>query len=286
MKGLFMCRRGGDAVRFLYIQALVLLLSSPCFSYELAQFRFIGFSDDGRYLAWEEYGIQDGTGYPYCTISIVDIAGDSVVAVESALFEYSEPDMTADQNIRTIFDKYLNDRENDYRYWEERAREISLPRIEGRIEALGIIPGNTGRIVVHHPMTDRTNYSSSIQFVSGWEGPWYKASPQFEIILEQEELPDTSDFQEFPFLNVMLTLRLVNTETRTATVLLDEISAGEASMESFTYGVRTVYIYQDALIAIVLYRYRNGIDGPDVHYRMVTGRLPYFEPTFWKSTGG
>ena len=273
-------------MRAMYISVLVLLLSSPCFSYELGQFSFIGFSADGRYLAWEEYGIRDGTGYPYSSISIIDIVGDSIVAVESAFFEYSVPDITAGQTVRNIFDKYLSDLENDYRYWEERARGISLSRIEGRIEALGIIRGNTGRLVVHHPMTDRTNYSASVQFVSGWDGPWYKASPQFEVVLQQEEIPDTSDFQEFPFLNVLLTLRLVNTENRISTPLLDEIASGVALIDAFTYGVRSVYFYQDTLIAIVLYRYQNGIDGPDVRYRVVTGRLPYYESTFWSSTGG
>jgi hypothetical protein len=69
-------------------------------------------------------------------------------------------------------------------------------------------------------------------------------------------------------------------------VLLDEIAAGVAYMEAFTYGVRTVYVYHDSVIAVVLYTYKNGQDGPDVHYRVVTGRMPYYEPTFWGSTGG
>jgi predicted secreted protein len=74
-------------VRRFGILLLLLFLSGTAVSYELAQIEFIGFSADGRYLAWEEYGIQDVTGYPYSTVSIVDTAVDSIVAVESAVFE-------------------------------------------------------------------------------------------------------------------------------------------------------------------------------------------------------
>jgi hypothetical protein len=273
-------------VRRFCIPFLLLFLSGTAISYELAQFDFIGFSADGRYLAWEEYGIQDVTGYPYSTISIVDTAVDSVVAVGSGVFEQSVPDITPGQNIRGIFDEYLDSAENEYRYWEERARGIAMAQVEGLAGTLGIIPGNCGRLVLHHPMTDRTNYSASIQFVTGWDGPWYKTSPQFEVLLEQEEIPDTTEHQEHPFLNVLLTVKLQNTTDRTQTVLLDEKSAGTPTMDAFTYGVRSVYVYRDSVVAIVLYRYMNGQDGPDVHYRMIAGGLPFFEPAFRTSTGG
>lgn len=37
---------------------------------------FIGYSDDGRYFAFEEYGVQDGSGFPYATIYVIDLAAD------------------------------------------------------------------------------------------------------------------------------------------------------------------------------------------------------------------
>lgn len=33
----------------------------------------IGFSPDGRYFAFEQYGIQDGSGFPYAEIFVVDL---------------------------------------------------------------------------------------------------------------------------------------------------------------------------------------------------------------------
>ena len=40
---------------------------------------FIGYSEDGQYFAFEEYGIGDGSGAPYSHIFIVDLAADAWV---------------------------------------------------------------------------------------------------------------------------------------------------------------------------------------------------------------
>ncbi len=37
----------------------------------------LGFSPDGRYFAFEEFGIQDGSGFPYSNIFVIDATNDS-----------------------------------------------------------------------------------------------------------------------------------------------------------------------------------------------------------------
>ena len=44
-----------------------------------ARIDFIGYSDDGRYFAFEEYGIQDGSGFAYSSIYMIDLSTDSWV---------------------------------------------------------------------------------------------------------------------------------------------------------------------------------------------------------------
>jgi len=53
--------------------------AAPALAGDAAQFDPIGFSDDGRYFAYEEYGIQDGSGFPYDTIYLVDLMADKWV---------------------------------------------------------------------------------------------------------------------------------------------------------------------------------------------------------------
>ncbi|MEJ8572682.1 DUF2259 domain-containing protein [Microbaculum marinum] len=44
---------------------------------DLARLEVLGFGSEGKYVAFEEYGVQDGSGFPYSTIYIVDTDTDS-----------------------------------------------------------------------------------------------------------------------------------------------------------------------------------------------------------------
>jgi len=58
---------------------LFLLLAGPALAGDYADREFLGFSEDGRYFAFEEYGVQDGSGFPYSNIYFIDIDSDSWV---------------------------------------------------------------------------------------------------------------------------------------------------------------------------------------------------------------
>lgn len=58
------------------------ILSVPCFAQAAdgAKFRALGFSADARYFAFEQYGIQDGSGFAYADVFVLDITADNWVA--------------------------------------------------------------------------------------------------------------------------------------------------------------------------------------------------------------
>ena len=57
----------------------LLLLATPALAGDRALIDLIGYSGDARYFAFEEFGIQDGSGFPYSSIYIVDLTTDSWV---------------------------------------------------------------------------------------------------------------------------------------------------------------------------------------------------------------
>lgn len=57
--------------------SLFLLMLVPALAGDRALIDFIGYSEDGQYFAFEEYGAQDGSGAAYSHIYIVDLAADS-----------------------------------------------------------------------------------------------------------------------------------------------------------------------------------------------------------------
>ena len=58
---------------------ILALLASPAVAGDRALVDIIGYSDDGRYFAFEEFGIQDGSGFAYSSIYVVDLSTDSWV---------------------------------------------------------------------------------------------------------------------------------------------------------------------------------------------------------------
>ena len=59
--------------------AAALMMSAPAIAGDRALADFIGFSENGRYFAFEEFGIQDGSGFPYSNIYVIDLNQDAWV---------------------------------------------------------------------------------------------------------------------------------------------------------------------------------------------------------------
>jgi predicted secreted protein len=53
------------------------LMVSPALAGDRALIDFIGFSPDAKYFAFEEFGIQDGSGAAYSNIYVIDLENDS-----------------------------------------------------------------------------------------------------------------------------------------------------------------------------------------------------------------
>ena len=69
--------------RFVFAGALILLaitVSGSAQAGDYAERRIIGFSEDGKHFAFEQFGRQDGSGFAYSEIQIIDITADAWVA--------------------------------------------------------------------------------------------------------------------------------------------------------------------------------------------------------------
>lgn len=56
--------------------ALAVALAGTACAGDRARLDIIGYSPDARYFAFEEFGIQDGSGFPYANIYVIDIETD------------------------------------------------------------------------------------------------------------------------------------------------------------------------------------------------------------------
>ena len=56
------------------------LVAGPAAANDQALIDFLGYSGDFRYFAYEEYGVQDGSGSAYSSIHVLDLWADAELA--------------------------------------------------------------------------------------------------------------------------------------------------------------------------------------------------------------
>lgn len=60
--------------------AAFLFLASSASAGDFATFQPLGFSPDGKVFAFEEFGVQDGSGFPYSNVYFIDTEKDAYLA--------------------------------------------------------------------------------------------------------------------------------------------------------------------------------------------------------------
>ncbi len=65
-----------------FISSILIDFTSCIYVYagDFAKREIHGFSIDGQLFAFEEYGVQDGSGFPYSTIYVIDTSTDQWTA--------------------------------------------------------------------------------------------------------------------------------------------------------------------------------------------------------------
>jgi hypothetical protein len=172
--------------------------------------------------------------------------------------------------------------------YEQTARSMALSEARELMDSLGIVPGDTGRLCVHHPLTDLTPGQRDVRFATGMYGPDHPASPVFDLVLENREAAgvDEETMEMWVVPPVVLYLALVERGTGRETVLADETGTADESLYCYGYGLRDVTTWRDRYVVVVLRRSVPGFEGPDTRYRVVTGVLPCFDPAWCYSSTG
>lgn len=74
-------------------------IASACRAGDMAEFRAIGFAPGGKYFAFEQYGTQDGSGFPYSDIFIIETASDTWVAGTPIRVELEDESLTVARGL-------------------------------------------------------------------------------------------------------------------------------------------------------------------------------------------
>lgn len=102
-----------------------------------ARVAVIGFSSDGRYVAFEEYGELETSGIVFANVMVMDVATNQPVPGAPIRLEYDvfeRPDLADDGVSQT--------------------RAEALAEAQPVLDSYAIVAGATGSILVHRPLSD------------------------------------------------------------------------------------------------------------------------------------
>ncbi len=234
-------------MRITHILVLICALAAAAFAGDYARLEVIGFSTDGRYLAFEEYGTQDGSGFPYSSIFFIDTAKNSFAIAP----------------IKVRIEKEMAS--------EGQARRRAANLAAKSLAAYRIVRGNMGNLVVSHLPTDLTfgDEDKQVRFAEEIGSMYHKGDYALQLNEIPLKSPECQSYGDDTF-GFELTL---SDKDANATRTLQKDAALPASRGCpLSYDIRSVYTYK-GLVAVFISVYTRGFEGPDLRHLAVTGKL-------------
>lgn len=218
------------------------------FAGDFAKREIHGFSADGGLFAFEEYGVQDGSGFPYSNIYVVNTATDQWTA--GSPFR-----VRLEDESKTIFD----------------ARE------EARILAGTVMKSfeNRGNVVA-------TNHATEL----GIDTKRMIANPRLvvppiddaiEFRLEEISFSETQTCEAFGVTKGFRLLKIGTRDGDETTILHEDDSIPESRNCPLSYDLADLITHypqgQSPAFAVLIRMQTVGFEGPDGRYLAVTGRF-------------
>lgn len=231
--------------------AVSLLALASAFAGDTATPQVIGFSADGKVFAFEEYGIQDGSGFPYANRFYIDTTTDSFVA--------GTP-------IRVRID--------------DEAAEISAARAQARdkgdkIVAESVLAANPGVTAGWNAVTE---LSADPLRMTAYPRPIFPSidSP-VEFRLEEIPMAATAGCEGLGDVAGFRLLRIDPTPGGQTTLVHEDASIPTSRNCPQGYrigGIQTFHPQSgDPVFAVIIAVRSVGFEGPDHRWIAVTGRL-------------
>jgi predicted secreted protein len=226
----------------------ILVFAPCCWAGDYGDREIIGFSPDGAYFAFEEYGVQDGSGFPYSNIFIIDTAKD---------------DWLAGTPIRRRVDDEM--------------APLSRARAESRAKALpllakhGIAP--RGVLAVSNPATELSANPYKVRFRLN---PFFNmAERAWTLDLEPLPFPPTAACENFGTTQgLKLTITDPDGKQR---VLSEDKSVPDSRFCPRGYAISDVVTFTpeggETTLAVLLSLFRQGFEGTDRRFLAVTTRV-------------
>ncbi len=203
---------------------------------DAANLEFIGFSKDGRYLAFEQFGMTDGIGYPYAQIQIVDVAKNTLLAQTEKMIEV-ESSSTA------------------------QARAAIKSTVQSLLTRYKIVSGNQGKFIGIAPTAPNLSGQRS-EFIYAGRTYTLELNSNFEK-QAAKTCPDEIASR------LELTLSAAG---KTRVLQKDGLTLPKSRACALSYEMRSAHLLGNNLAVFVAVQ-TPGFEGADVRFMVITTRL-------------
>ena len=221
----------------------LMLLTANVSATDAYKYKNLGFSADGRYYAFIESVIQDGSGYPSATGQVIDVAQNRTV------------------KFRTVVLDNESSKESDA--FERVRQELQLNRF-------GIDGRNPGRSLWVRLDTDLSEPVKNIMFSSNYyvDGGASAVWPKIKLDITEQEAPRSGE-PCYGNESKMITLSMTDVESNTSRDLQVDSRVPASRACSWAYQMRQVIEFKGSIAAVVRYN-TFGFEGPDYRHMVVT----------------
>lgn len=223
---------------------------------DYARTEILGFSRDGAHFAFEEYGIQDGSGFPWSNLYVIDVAHDSWVKGSP----FRRMDEVDDSQPLDFEAELASTRAANH---EAASTAIEAAEISG-----------AGATVAHNPPTERG--ADPHMMIAGTRAAAPAIGPTVELRLSETPVQRPANCPDG--FGTMQGFRLTLTHDGQTRVLNDDTRLPDSRGCALRYRIdRLVVHYPEEMgrpvFAVLVLVERIGFEGPDGRYIAITGRL-------------
>ena len=226
------------------------VVSGVAIAGDQAERHILGFSPDGSSFAFEQFGVQDGTGFPYSDIFVINTETDRWVKgtpFEGFLRDEQATVKSARRDARTQADKLL------------RKRQIS----------------DSGRLLASNPPEE---VSADPHKVVVNTDPDPIAPPELWTFTLQEKTFKNSLCTAFANDDQQGFTLTMQKDGKPSQVLHEDTSIPDSRSCAVRYGISDVLIHDPKggkrVFAVLISVFRHGFEGPDRRFLAVTAQVP------------
>lgn len=251
-------------IRNLILSALITLSSAVSFAGDASDSTILGFSKDGSHFAFMQTGVQDGSGFFWTQIDVIEVASNKLV---KRVYEDSEKYLPIDEEITPAQEKQF----------------IDMMKRRADLDRYGIDQAIKGNTVLNRPLTDFSSYNNTVFSVEYWaQGGASSMVKTYKLDIKESKAPVEKHnewCQDDFYGSYMITVNLTTNHslyddqyTPNVTTLQKDTRVPASRACAWGYKPTQIINYKNALVVLVNYQ-TVGFEGPNYRFIAVTGQL-------------